>query len=125
MNPVIYVFINKSLGMSAGKLAAQAAHAVAMIPAEYSNDWISSPHRTILIMEARDENHIQNIEVYLSQRNVACYKIIDEGVNEIDPHVITAMATQVLNKDDTHTSMTMSTFKLYRDTIRIKLEVDR
>lgn len=129
MNPVIYVFVNKSLGMTAGKLAAQAAHAAAMSMAEENNEnrmhWMADIHKTILVMEARDEQHLNNIDDYLIDRGVKPIKIIDEGVNEIDAHTITALATNVLNKDNEQVQQTMSTFKLYRDTIRIKLEIDR
>lgn len=128
-NPTIYIFVNKGLGMSAGKLAAQASHAIAMVMLKASNDrcedWLRAPHRTILVMEARDEQHLNNIYSYLFERSIGCEKIIDEGVNEIDPHVCTAIATDVLDKDDENTKLALSTFKLYRDTIRLKVEVDR
>ena len=116
--PVIYVFVNKSLNMSGGKLAAQAVHAALMVA--FSNrmsphSWTSSIHRTVLIMEARDENHIRNIQDYLIERVVFCQMIIDEGVNEIEPITITALATGILDKDDIDTDEIMSSFKLYKD----------
>lgn len=120
--PTIYIFMNKAFGMSAGKLAAQAAHAVARVPV--GKEW-DAPHRTILVMQARDEAHINNIMRYLDERSVKSYAIIDEGVNEIDPHVITALASQVVDKEDENINDTFSTFELYRDTVRISLEVDR
>lgn len=129
MNPVIYVFVNKSLGMTAGKLAAQAAHAVAMVMIDETEEarlqWRNGVHKTMLVMEAKDENHINNIERYLKERNVPCRVVVDEGVNEIDPHTITALATAILNKDDENVSKTFSTFSLYRDTVRVTLELDK
>jgi len=123
LTPVVYIFMNKSLQMSAGKLSAQSAHAMAMVDVFYDN-WGKYPHRTILIMEARDEAHINNIEQYLKEREVKTHKIIDEGVNEIDPHSVTALATEVRWKDE-HIDKIMSTFKLYRDKVKLSIEVDR
>lgn len=123
MNPVIYIFINKGLGMSVGKIAAQAAHAAAQVNVE--TNWLDSAHRTILIMEARDEAHLRNIEEYLNDRSIDTRLVIDEGVNEIEAHVPTALTTSVLDKDDLHIKATFSTFKLYRDKVKVTLEVDK
>lgn len=120
--PTIYVFMNKQLGMSAGKLAAQAAHAVALVP--IGKEW-QAPHRTILVMQARNEAHIRNIAGYLEQRLVTTYQIIDEGVNEIDSHVVTALATQVVDKADERSEDIFSTFELYRDSVKVTIEVPR
>lgn len=120
--PTIYVFMNKQLSMSAGKLAAQAAHAVALVPTGKS--WLA-PHRTILVMQARDESHIANIKRYLEQRGVSSCEVIDEGVNEVDPHVVTALATQVVDKTEPRNEEIFSTFELYRDSVRVTLEVQR
>ena len=126
MNPVIYIFMNKSLGMSAGKLAAQAAHAAVVIGLGNNNaEWLNYPHRTILIMQARDEAHMHNIAQYLKERGIKTTPIIDEGVNEIDPHVWTALATDILDKDDDNVAKSLSTFKLFRDTVRLTVEVDK
>lgn len=129
MNPVIYIFLNKSLKMSVGKAAAQAAHATVMsvIATDGTGhmEWLNSPHRTIIVLEARDEAHMKNVRAYLAERKVSSVRIIDEGVNEIDPHVWTALATCILDKDAQYVKDVMSTFKLYRDTVRVTLEVDR
>lgn len=126
MNPVIYIFMNKSLNMSAGKLAAQAAHAAMRVGLRTDNgNWIEHPHQTILVMEARDESHLRSISEYLAERNIMTYRVIDEGVNEIDPHVWTALATSVLDKDDENTQKALSTFSLYRDKVRVTLDIDR
>lgn len=129
MNPVVYIFMNKSLGMSSGKLAAQAAHAAAVVfngsTGKQGEYWRAAPHKTILIMEARDDQHLHNISTYLLQRGINSQRVIDEGSNEVDPHSITALATEVLDKDDESLKQTMSTFKLYRDKLRLVMEVDR
>ncbi len=129
MNPVIYIFVNKSLNMSSGKVAAQAAHAAAMTVCEEDQEkrlqWLTAPHKTILVMEARNELHIMNIEKYLKDRGIKPVTIVDEGVNEIDAHTITALATNILSRDDEYTQQTMSTFRLFKEKIRITMEIDK
>lgn len=123
MNPIVYIFLNKSLHMSIGKAAAQAAHAAMVVPDD--NSWLDNPHRTIIVLEARDQAHLDNIGKYLEERGFATREIIDEGVNEIDPHVTTARCTKILDKDDENVKKTFSTFKLYCDPIKFTMEVDR
>lgn len=127
-NPCVYVFINKTLGMSKGKMTAQGIHA-AMMSAIKSSDsqrkfWLDSMHRTVLVMEARDNEHIKNIKAYLEERKFKTHLVIDEGVNEIDPHVPTALATSILNKDDTNVKSALSTFKLFREKIKVVTEIE-
>lgn len=128
-NPVIYIFLNKSLGMSVGKAAAQAAHAAVFAAAESDESkqqlWRINPHKTIIVLEARDEAHIRNISTYLQQRGIHTNMIVDEGVNEIDPHTITALSSGILDKNNEHISLSFSTFKLYKDPIKFTVEVDR
>lgn len=127
-NPCIYVFMNKALKMSPGKLTAQGVHAAIMSAIDTHDSgrlfWKNSMHRTVLIMEARDSEHLNNIQEYLKERKFKTYKIIDEGVNEIDPHVPTALATGILNKDDEKVKDALSTFKLYREKIKIITEIE-
>lgn len=123
-NPTVYIWINKSLNMTVGKVAAQAAHAMAKVPMLSSQEhWLSAPQQTVLVMQARDEAHMRNIEDYLLERYISSYRVIDEGVNETDPQVMTALATQVVDKDEVQAIF--STFKVYRDTVRVRLEIDK
>lgn len=128
-NPIIYIFLNKSLGMSVGKAAAQAAHAAVFSTSSSDESkqglWRVSPHKTIIVLEARDEGHIRNISTYLKQRGFNANMIVDEGVNEIDPHTITALSSDILDKNDERVSLTFSTFSLYKDLIKFSVEVDR
>lgn len=128
-NPVVYIFLNKSFQMSAGKAAAQAAHAV-FASAAFTDEsklklWMSSAHKTIIVLEARDMTHMGGIRKYLSQRGFNTEVVIDEGVNETDPHIATALITDILEKDDEHVKKTFSTFKLYKDVITAKIEIER
>lgn len=51
--------------------------------------------------------------------------MLDEGMTEIDPIVPTVLSVAIVDKKDAHTAATFSTFKLYRDTVRVSLEIDR
>lgn len=128
MNPVVYVFLNKELHMSSGKAAAQAAHAVMLsviggkkFPAKY---WIESPHRYMIVLEARDEEHMKDISMYLAERNIKTFGQIDEGSTEVPAHSLTAMATPILARTD-RIKQIFSTFDLYRDKVKITLEMDK
>lgn len=129
-NPAIYIWLNKELHMSVGKASAQAAHAVVMSLIElnselYKAKWVASPHRTIIVLEARNEAHMRSIRDYLDEREIETHIVIDEGANEIDPHTPTALATRIMNKDDEKVIKTMSTFKLYRDDIEVSLKLSK
>jgi peptidyl-tRNA hydrolase len=115
-NPTLYIFINKSLNMSSGKVASQAAHAAAMSMArnhtEDNDLWIHNIHKTIIVLEARDEMHLRNIKDYLAERTVESVFVIDEGVNEVDHLTITALATHYMDKNAAADKL-FSGFKLY------------
>ena len=128
--PVIYVFLNKSLQMSVGKASAQAVHAAMMANVDIIDDtqrgeWKKAVHKTVIVLEARDEQHMRNIASYLVERAYAVHYIIDEGVNEILPHTVTAMATTILDKDSEDVEKAFSSFSLYRDVIKVNLEINR
>lgn len=125
--PVVYVFLNKSLHMSVGKAAAQSAHAMAACMTELGlseqRNWAEANARTVIVLEARDETHMKNIEQYMQDRNIAVHHVIDEGVNEIDPHVYTALVSQVLDKNS-ETAEVFKQFKLYRDPVTINVRYE-
>lgn len=129
INPIMYIFINKGLGMSSGKIASQAAHAAIMgtinAGEAHGIDWENAPHRTVIILEANSDLEMRNIREYLEQRDIKTSMIIDEGINEIAPHSITALATSILDKDDEEVKTKLSSFKLFRDKIKVTLEIDR
>lgn len=115
--------------MSVGKSCSQASHAAVeafrISKVDKLAEWYKGKHYTKLVMQARDENHLQNIQDYLTARGFKSEMIIDEGLTEIDSIVKTALGVEVVDKDDEHTEATFSTFELYRDTIRVRLDIDR
>lgn len=116
--------------MSAGKIAAQVAQASigayrisnAKIAAQW---WDIGQHHPTYVMLARDDMHLAFIERYLRDRNFDTFIMIDEGMTEIEPITPTALAVEIVDKADPHTAATFMAFELYRDTIRLSLEVDR
>lgn len=119
VNAAMYIFLNQALGMSTGKAAAQVAHA-AVEAYKGSNpyfieQWELGGHYTKLVMLARDESNLYVIGTYLTNRGFKVFPIIDEGRTEIDPHSFTALGVEIVNKLDSHTAATFSTFSLYKD----------
>lgn len=127
--PFLYVIANKGLHMSAGKLAAQVGHAVALSMAAQSSYkldmWQDSIHRTLIVLEAENNEQLANIVDYLRYRDFKTHIVVDEGVNEITPFSVTAVASDVLDKNDYRVGLAFGSFPLYTDKIKIKLEFDR
>jgi peptidyl-tRNA hydrolase len=165
MNPVRYIFLNQGLGMSSGKLAAQAAHAEMLATNDYynealriiedcggpggtevatnptlmvrrgrvveieadrlgpwltrqkylHNEWVDSGHYTKLVLKAQDSTAMHTIKHYLEARGYRTYLVIDEGRTEIDPFSPTALAVELVDKDDEKVGQHFGEFKLYRD----------
>lgn len=136
MRPARYIFLNKGLGMSAGKCAAQAAHAemLAMhyyhsadkgdfpVPIEWLdrqellyNEWYQGGHYAKYVMEASDSIQMFTIKHYLEERGFQCFLVIDEGHTEETYFVPTAMSIELIDKDDERTASIFGEFKLYRD----------
>lgn len=119
VNAVMYIFINKGLSMSAGKMSAQAAHAAIEAYKQSSKhfieQWELGGHYTKLVMEAWNTEHLMVIGEYLSSRGFAPVAIIDEGMTEVEAHSLTALGIPIVNKFDAHTAATFSTFELYHE----------
>jgi hypothetical protein len=84
--------------MSAGKAAAQAAHAAALVTT--GSNWKvkkDQPHRTVIVLESEDGNQLRNLEEYLKERKIKSHKVIDEEAG-CHNHQITALATEILEK---------------------------
>lgn len=131
MKPALYLFVNKGLGMSGGKIGAQVAQATFGIfnhlsllyneefdaASKLLMTWWEGPghHHAVYVMEARDSEHLYSIERYLQSRGFKTYMMIDEGMTEIKPITPTVLAVEIVDKDDEHVAATFSVFKLYND----------
>lgn len=116
----MYLFANRGLGMSPGKLAAQVAHAAVeayRISGPLMVDaWYSGGHYTKLVMLAEDEIQLDNIQRYLEGRGFKTSMIIDEGRTEIKPFSKTALGVTIVDKLDEHVSDTFGSFQTYKET---------
>ncbi len=116
----MYIFINKGLGMSTGKAAAQASHAAVeafrkSAPA-LVDAWLLGGHYKKLVMEADDSDELANVGGYLDDRGFDPEWIYDEGLTEFDGRLRhTAIGVPIVDKDDPNVAATFSTFRLYTD----------
>ena len=128
-NAAMYLFANKGLNLRSGKLASQIAHAAVqaykLSDPKLVKEWEFGLHYTKLVMQARDAEHLQTIQKYLYDRGFKSHLVIDEGMAEIDPHTPTALGVEIVDRDDPQVAATFSTFELYRDTIKVTLEIPR
>lgn len=127
----MYIFVNKGLGMSTGKVAAQAAHAavegyrlscgltphqpqdgLARENAE-ARHWYKGGHYMKLVMEANDAEHLRSIKDYIEARGFKTALIIDEGHTEIEPFTPTALGVEIVDKDHPHVQATFGEFNLF------------
>lgn len=99
MNPIVYVVINGELKMSAGKAAAQAVHAAAMLKG-INTKFGKHVERTVIVLEAHNAQQILALHRYLNDAKVPNNYYIDEGHNEVLPFSITALAVGPIAADD-------------------------
>jgi PTH2 family peptidyl-tRNA hydrolase len=132
-NYVQYLVANKGLGMSAGKLAAQVAHAAVkgyeltlgslQMGAEIE-EWNKTGH-TKIVLEVADTAHLQAFREFAKSRGFNSWLVIDEGRTEVAPHSPTALGFPILDKADRDVAHTFADLKTYRDSVRVVLELDR
>lgn len=130
MKPARYIFINRGLGMTPGKIAAQAAHSetLAMEGLYNSGDlswaenqwklfhkWFGDGHYTKYVMLAEDTEQMTTIERYLKERGFKTYLVIDEGHTEGTYMVPTAMSVELVDKDDQRISSIFSSFRTFKE----------
>jgi len=89
-NRKLYIVVNKDLKMSVGKTSAQVAHSVARLK-------IKAP-RIVIVLQATTEQ-MHNLNTYLDSTEIGHHLYIDEGVNEIAPMSVTALAFGLVEDD--------------------------
>lgn len=116
MNTIQYIVVNKDLNMSPGKAMAQVAHAVSLASNEEDLfNYKRAKQRTVIVLEGTSDR-ITYLAQYLEDRNVRSDYVIDEGVNEIPPMSLTALATEQFDIEDEDKREYFRGFKLYSDT---------
>lgn len=127
MNIGMYVFINKGIGMSTGKVAAQAIHAgieaYRISDQKKIKDWYKHKFYPVYVMEAQNEQHLYDIKEYLLARDIKCGMIIDEPMTELSRHTPTALGVELVDRDEVGEIFEM--FKLYKDIVTINLKYER
>lgn len=129
---VQYIVANKGLGMSAGKLAAQVAHASVkgfQMTLEQDEgievaEWDKTGH-TKIVLEARDTDHLLSFREFAKSRGYGSWLVIDEGRTEVAPHSPTALGFPILDKADRDVAHTFADLRSYRDKVKVSLEFDR
>ena len=131
-----YIVANKGLGMSAGKLAAQVAHAsVKGFQISLATDWPEGEvdpltewdktGHTKIVLEARDTEHLIAFREFAKSRGYESWLVIDEGRTEVAAHSPTALGFPILDRADRDVAHTFADLKTYRDSVRVVLELDR
>lgn len=119
MNPVQYIFANRGAGMSPAKLAAQVAHAAVLSYTEskpaLAEAWINGGHYTKIVLLAEDEQQLDNIREYLTERGIKTSMVIDEGRTEVRPFTKTALGCEIVDKNDPAIQPIFGEFKAYRE----------
>ena len=109
----MYLIANSSAHMSAGKLAAQAAHAAVeayrISDQDILSEWYVGGHYMKVVLEADD---LTVAERYIRDRGFDTVLIIDEGRTEFKGLTPTFIGVEVLDKDDAHVKATFGEFKL-------------
>ena len=139
---VQYIVANKGLGMSAGKLAAQVAHAAVKgyeltlnrlesvpadepaVSADVIGEWNATGH-TKIVLQARDTEHLVAFREYAKSRGYNSWLVIEEGRTAVAPHSPTALGFPILDKADRDVAFTFGDLQTYRDSVRVIVEVDR
>lgn len=125
--------------MSPGKIAAQAAHAETLAMHDYFvtlnrvheldpedlqwaraqeqlySVWFGYGHYTKYVMKSNDSTQMFTQERYIKDRGFKTYMVVDEGHTEETHMVPTAMAVELIDKDDERSAEAFSNFRLYKE----------
>jgi len=115
---VMYVFANRSLGMTSGKLGAQCIHAGVAASRASREDllerWLSGSH-AVLVMQARNAEKLEGIARRLEEHGLRTFPVIDEGRTELEPGQLTTLGVEVVDKADEEILALFKKFQVYQD----------
>lgn len=120
INPTQYIFVNDSLDLSFGKVAAQIAHAQEELTAEYLKgdiddyrELLEQNPRTTIVLACEDADQMYKIASYVESVGLKTGIYVDEGG---DGYILepTAMAVEYVEKDDPRIAPLFSKFELYK-----------
>jgi peptidyl-tRNA hydrolase len=122
VKPVLYIFANKGLGMSAPKLAGMVLQAGILswdARSRVERDslaqaWLDSGMMKV-VLQAEDTEQLRNIEDYLTKASYRTFSVIDEGRTEVRPFSFTTMAVELVDKDAPGVQDVFGQFKTYRE----------
>lgn len=87
------IVVNKSLGMTPGKVASQVGHAAVgafvLAPREIGEEWLQS--MTKVVLKVFSEVELYHLRDLAKQMQLPHYLVIDEGRTEIAPHSVTCL----------------------------------
>jgi PTH2 family peptidyl-tRNA hydrolase len=113
----MYLFLNRGLGMSVGKSAAQASHAAVeayvISDPDMREQWHLGGHYAKIVLAVDDAEQLSTVQQYIEDRTFKTRLIIDEGRTEIPPFSKTALGVEIVDKADEHVLATFGEFKLY------------
>jgi len=99
---VMYIFINKGLKMSPGKMATQASHAAVkafnLSDPELRKEWDDNIYKKIILMAETTEELIQ-IRKEIDAAGKKTFKVIDLGLTELKANQFTALGVEIIDKD--------------------------
>lgn len=121
--------------MSPGKLAAQCAHASALyVEWYYRNvnrvpkasecvnlrhhlyrEWMDSGHYTKLTLAVKNSEQMHTVDRYLQDRGYKTFMVIDEGRTEGTEFQPTALAVEVVDRDEERIQKIFGEFRLYTE----------
>lgn len=125
-NPTTYFFVNSSLKLNPGKLAAQISHAAMGLAGEiyqsgdeetkekFFSHSIQNP-RTSIVCTCKDQDELYKIVRYFESQELWTYIYVDESGDDylLEP---TVFCTEFVEKDDPRIKAIFKHFHLYRYT---------
>lgn len=130
--PTQFVFLNKSLNMSSGKAAAQAAHAIEELVytiftdasqekiQEYKKNMSASP-RSMIVLQVEDTEELYKLDSYLNSQDIWTGIYVDELANG-QRFVPTALAVEYLDRNEIKAKLLSGMYEKFTSKEELKTE---